>query len=327
MKYIIGRNNFALTIFIPQDCNNNCPFCTSKENYEKQQASLPAVIESIRALSEYNIKFHDIVITGGEPFADLTTLNTVLNTVAMSLKFKNIYINTTLPSRNINQTIQYINSNKLITGINISRHLFYYFYEIVASDTEIELIKKPKHINCVLFGDSVEASALLEFANRYKSLGQVTFRMDYTKINQSNLHSTDVPVFKALDDLFGFEYSTNCHVCHTDVFGSNVVLHRGIEHSSIQFSKALEINDLIMRQDGTIYYDWGDDQTASLGLLSAIGSSDTYSSTASVAAKIVTKNIYGASSTAVPREPKKVIDTEYTCLAHSNAAYQSCGGC
>ena len=165
MKYIIGRNNFALTIFIPQDCNNNCPFCTSKENYEKQPASLPAVIESIRALSEYNIKFHDIVITGGEPFADLTTLNTVLNTVAMSLKFKNIYINTTLPSRNINQTIQYINSSKLITGINVSRHLFYYFYEIVASDTEIELIKKPKHINCVLFGDSVEASALLEFAN------------------------------------------------------------------------------------------------------------------------------------------------------------------
>ena len=150
--------------------------------------------------------------------------------------------------------------------------------------------------------------------------------MDYTKINQSNLHSTDVPVFKALDDLFGFEYSTNCHVCHTDVFGSNVVLHRGIEHSRIQFSTALEIHDLIMRQDGTIYYDWGDDQTASLGLLSAIGSSDTYSSTASVAAKIVTKNIYGASSTAVPREPKKVIDTEYTCLAHSNAAYQSCGG-
>ena len=151
--------------------------------------------------------------------------------------------------------------------------------------------------------------------------------MDYTKINQSNLHSTDVPVFKALDDLFGFEYSTNCHVCHTDVFGSNVVLHRGIEHSSIQFSKALEINDLIMRQDGTIYYDWGDDQIASPELLSAIGSSDTYSSTASIAAKIVAKNIYGTNSTAVPREPKKVIDTEYTCLAHSSAAYHSCGGC
>ena len=61
MKYIIGRNNFALTIFIPQDCNNNCPICTSKENYEKQPASLQAVIESIHALSKYNIKFHDLV--------------------------------------------------------------------------------------------------------------------------------------------------------------------------------------------------------------------------------------------------------------------------
>ena len=46
MKYIIGRNNFALTIFIPQDCNNNCPFCTSKENYEKQPASLQAVADA-----------------------------------------------------------------------------------------------------------------------------------------------------------------------------------------------------------------------------------------------------------------------------------------
>ena len=68
-------------------------------------------------------------------------------------------------------------------------------------------------------------------------------------------------------------------------------------------------------------------QLVSPELLSAIGNSDVHDSTASIAAKIVTKNIYKATSTTVPREPKKVIDTEYTCLAHSSAAYHSCGGC
>ena len=30
MEYVAGRNNLACTIFVPFDCDNNCPFCTSK---------------------------------------------------------------------------------------------------------------------------------------------------------------------------------------------------------------------------------------------------------------------------------------------------------
>ena len=74
-----------------------------------------------------------------------------------------------LPSRNINQTIQYINSSKLITGINISRHLFYYFYEIVASDTEIELIKfiKPERFDTGIVepGIPLEDGGVIRYGN------------------------------------------------------------------------------------------------------------------------------------------------------------------
>ena len=33
MKYIAARKNLALTIFVPWNCTNNCPFCTSKCDY------------------------------------------------------------------------------------------------------------------------------------------------------------------------------------------------------------------------------------------------------------------------------------------------------
>lgn len=33
MEYIKGRTNLSATIFVPYDCKNNCPFCTSKKDY------------------------------------------------------------------------------------------------------------------------------------------------------------------------------------------------------------------------------------------------------------------------------------------------------
>ena len=35
MEYVAGRNNLACTIFVPYDCDNNCPFCTSKWMYRE----------------------------------------------------------------------------------------------------------------------------------------------------------------------------------------------------------------------------------------------------------------------------------------------------
>ena len=35
MEYVAGRTNLACTIFVPYDCDNNCPFCTSKWMYRE----------------------------------------------------------------------------------------------------------------------------------------------------------------------------------------------------------------------------------------------------------------------------------------------------
>ena len=74
IEYVVGRSNLALTIFVPYDCPNHCPFCTSKDDYKDTSTfSLDEIIKSIRNIA-YLPQITDIVITGGEPFADLKSL-------------------------------------------------------------------------------------------------------------------------------------------------------------------------------------------------------------------------------------------------------------
>ena len=40
MNFTIGRDNLALTVFVPWDCGNNCFFCTSKQKYAAYKADL-----------------------------------------------------------------------------------------------------------------------------------------------------------------------------------------------------------------------------------------------------------------------------------------------
>jgi organic radical activating enzyme len=70
--YKIGRDNFALTIFMPVDCKNGCSFCTSKKDYQVNKPDFTKVFDAISEIGRYDIPFSDIVITGGEPFADIT---------------------------------------------------------------------------------------------------------------------------------------------------------------------------------------------------------------------------------------------------------------
>ena len=49
-KYVSGRENLACTIFVPWDCSNNCPFCTSKEMYGrmKDDFNLEEIYEQLK---------------------------------------------------------------------------------------------------------------------------------------------------------------------------------------------------------------------------------------------------------------------------------------
>ena len=144
MKFVVGRNNLACTIFVPFDCDNNCPFCTSKKMYKNIELRPDRIIEKILMVNN-NPDVTEYVLTGGEPFANLDETKRLINAME-----KKCFINTTLPLvKNIDEVIEYINSEPKIRGINISRHIGYTFSG-VADLSLIERIKKPIRINTVI---------------------------------------------------------------------------------------------------------------------------------------------------------------------------------
>ena len=93
--YKTREGGATVTIFVPYDCGNNCPFCINKQEYENPVGfSLEAICESIRTMDEITPKC-DFVFTGGEPFADLDALQTMLDLIPPT---HNIFINTALPT-------------------------------------------------------------------------------------------------------------------------------------------------------------------------------------------------------------------------------------
>lgn len=147
MIYLSGRGNLACTIFVPWDCNNNCPFCTSKQMYSdmKNDFNLDEIINKIKILNNNHI-IKEYVLTGGEPLSNLENLKKIINSMN-----KVVYINTTLPKMdNIDEVIEYINNEPKIGGINISRHLNYQFDSPTSTDDKLMSIIKPIRINTVL---------------------------------------------------------------------------------------------------------------------------------------------------------------------------------
>ena len=70
MNFLVGRRNLACTIFVPFDCDNNCPFCTSKKMYKSIALNPDKIIKQIEQLNN-NFDIVEYVLTGGEPFANL----------------------------------------------------------------------------------------------------------------------------------------------------------------------------------------------------------------------------------------------------------------
>lgn len=250
MLYQSGRGNLALTVFVPYDCKNNCPFCTSKQMYNKGNlAEMDYIINNIIKLGNLNL-IKDIVFTGGEPFADLKKLQLLID--AAYLTKKNIFINTTMPD------VNFINKNKnKITGISVSRHIKVKTQE--EFDKKLSNIEVPVRINSVLYNISKDdKDELKEFINKYSAF-PIHFRENYRGMTIEKLKNVADNYFCKIlaEELkLHYYYGGGCHVCEDEVFENNIHYHRGMEFSSFVIGDTTVINDVIIYPTGEICYDW-----------------------------------------------------------------------
>lgn len=269
MNFIFGRENLALTIFVPFDCYNNCPFCTSKKTYKTNPPSVSLVKSSVQSFfDDYAFPIKDVVFTGGEPMANIHILSELLDLVPSKY---NIYINTTFTNKNLDEFIDLVNKIDKIKGVNISRHSETYdsdcaVFHDIADDSMIKRIKKPVKINCVV-GKQVIEQVVFRWENKNVEL---CFREDYTTMQDDEYHLHDpygiIPI-ELLRIGYHFHSHSQCNVCDTTRFvkdGNIVSFHKGKQHSSILHGDNLEINDLIINQEGDFDYDWDSNYTDKL---------------------------------------------------------------
>lgn len=85
MNYICQyKNGATITVLVPYDCNNNCPFCVNKADYRDKykEKNLDKAVEGMIKLDKITPNC-DYVFSGGEPFANLESLVVLLETVRM----------------------------------------------------------------------------------------------------------------------------------------------------------------------------------------------------------------------------------------------------
>lgn len=275
LDFTIGRNDFSVTVYVPWNCNNNCKFCSSKEDYEKIKSDFPKLKESLQLIRESILPI--VVFTGGEPSADVEKLRELVSIVDNKI----VYINTTLPYKNCGTFIKFVNDTPCVKGISISRHKYNYgddckILHNIADDDIITLIQKPVRINVVEDGEDPFSPFKIErYVARWEKIAKLkggpkslilNLRSNYCLQDRHYLHEmTDCKVINDLASKYYYSAHNFCNVCDTCTFekldeNKNtelvILYHRGVMHTAIKFANIVEVNDLIILQNGDICYDW-----------------------------------------------------------------------
>ena len=148
--YKTREGGATVTIFVPYDCKNHCPFCINKGEYADMTGfSLEKICRSIERMDAITPDC-DFVFTGGEPFANLESLQVMLDKIPTTHK---VYINTTLPvseHQSEADILAFAERNRhKITCINVSRHMQHYVVE--SNDGLLSKLPVPFRVNCVLY--------------------------------------------------------------------------------------------------------------------------------------------------------------------------------
>ena len=261
--YKTREGGATVTVFVPYDCQNNCPFCVNKEEYENMEGfSLEKICESIRVMDGITPEC-DFVFTGGEPFSNLESLQILLDQVPVTHK---VYINTTFPvfaDRTGDEMIEFVERNKdKITCINISRHLVPYVEE--SPDELIARIPTNTRVNCVLYRD-YPRDELVQYMRRFKKYRiPIQFRFDYTDTTPENLYDEEHDMI--LRDLKEFCRYTGLDGCrmrcgyHFYFEGLELTYHKTLPYSTIVENDGDQtydiLYDILIKQNGDIHGDW-----------------------------------------------------------------------
>ena len=254
----------TVTIFVPYDCGNNCPFCINKKEYADMTGfSAEAICESIRTMDAITPEC-DFVFTGGEPFANLQSLQVMLDAIPGTHK---VYINTTLPLLNgvtEEDIVAFAQKNKdKITCINVSRHLVKYVKE--SGDELLARMPVPVRVNCVLFRDYPK-DRLVPYIERIQQLGRsIQFRFDYTDTTPENLYDREHDmIYQDLCKVARYTGLDGCRMrCgfHFDYNGLELTYHKTLPYSTIVEEGEDGVTydilyDILIKQTGEIHSDW-----------------------------------------------------------------------
>ena len=262
--YKTREGGATVTVFVPYDCRNNCPFCVNKEEYSNTEGfSLEKICDSIKVMDAITPNC-DFVFTGGEPFSNLDSLQKLLDQVPTTHK---VFINTTFPvfeDQPGEDMIAFCEKNKdKITCINISRHLVKYVEE--SPDELIARIPVNTRVNCVLYKD-YPTDRLMNYMERFKKYGiPIQFRFDYTDTTPENLYEeSNDKILHDLKNLFHYTGLDGCRMrCgyHFEQDGLEMTYHKTLPYSTIVETDANGITydilyDILIKQNGDIHGDW-----------------------------------------------------------------------
>lgn len=264
MKFVRGRQNLSVTVYVPYDCFNNCSFCSSKIEYEKPTNSLKTLIwlQKVR-----NSSISEVVFTGGEPMADIESLKCLVDAV----NNKDVYINTSLIRTNFEEFCEFVNDTPCIKGINVSRHGTSYeedrrLLNDIVDDNKFNKIKKKIRVN-VVCPTKLTEDFINSIVNRWDTNLNVTisFRENFNFTTPETLHSLTTNNIKLLNECARYDSRSFCDVCDTINFNHNSALfngkfryHRGLATTSIKMGDIIIVNDIIIKPSGQLVYDWDD---------------------------------------------------------------------
>ena len=262
--YKTREGGATVTVFVPYDCRNNCPFCINKQEYADMSGfSLEKICQSIRRMDSITPRC-DFVFTGGEPMADLDALQIMLDNIPTTHR---VFINTTLPvfpDQTEEDILRFFDRNReKITCVNISRHMQKYVVE--SPDELIARLPVPRRVNCVLY-KKYPVGQLPGFVERWKGRGvSIQFRYDYTDTTPENLYRTeDDNILHDLKRFFTYKGLDGCRMrngYHFEHDGVEITYHRTLPYSTIVETDENGVTydilyDILIKQNGDIHSDW-----------------------------------------------------------------------